>query len=180
MFLQLARADVHLSEFESAKQPGRNMSQPMPDSPAGVVVHSRGQRLRRVLRLALKETRETLRDRRTLVTLVLMPFLLYPLLSLVLRKFMITGGLDGGVPTYAVACATSTRPISFNAVAEWASHRQRRQPEQKLPLLTFWVAEKPGGIAALRRCRHRGADYPFPPDESQPAQVWEWTRKCWP
>ena len=46
--------------------------------------------LRRILRLALKELRETLRDRRTIITLVLMPLLVYPLLSLALRQFLLT------------------------------------------------------------------------------------------
>ena len=39
-------------------------------------------------RLARKELRETLRDRRTIVTLVLMPLLVYPLLSLGLQQFL--------------------------------------------------------------------------------------------
>lgn len=39
-------------------------------------------------RLAQKELRETLRDRRTIVTLVLMPLLVYPILSLVFRTFL--------------------------------------------------------------------------------------------
>ncbi len=39
-------------------------------------------------RLAQKELRETLRDRRTIVTLVLMPLIVYPILSLVLRTFL--------------------------------------------------------------------------------------------
>ncbi len=39
-------------------------------------------------RLARKELRETLRDRRTLVTLVLMPLLVYPLLSITFNRFL--------------------------------------------------------------------------------------------
>src|SRR5262245_20650422 len=50
----------------------------------------RKQGLWRIARLALKELRETLRDRRTIATLVLMPILVYPLLSLVLRQFLLT------------------------------------------------------------------------------------------
>ena len=53
-----------------------------------------------------KELRETLRDRRTIVTLVLMPLLLYPLLSLVLKRFLFTGAVGDGPPTYAVACGS--------------------------------------------------------------------------
>jgi sodium transport system permease protein len=44
----------------------------------------------RVARLCLKELRESLRDRRTIVTLVLMPLLVYPLLSLVLNRALLT------------------------------------------------------------------------------------------
>lgn len=44
----------------------------------------------RVARLALKELRETLRDRRTIITLVLMPLLVYPVLSVALKQFLLT------------------------------------------------------------------------------------------
>src|SRR4029079_11294704 len=37
-----------------------------------------------------KELRETLRDRRTIITLVLMPLLVYPVLSLALRQFLVS------------------------------------------------------------------------------------------
>jgi ABC-2 type transport system permease protein/sodium transport system permease protein len=42
----------------------------------------------RLLRLCLKELRETLRDRRTIVTLVLMPLLVYPLLSILFNRLL--------------------------------------------------------------------------------------------
>jgi ABC-2 type transport system permease protein/sodium transport system permease protein len=44
----------------------------------------------RIQRLARKELRETLRDRRTIITLVLMPILVYPLLSLVFQRFVLS------------------------------------------------------------------------------------------
>lgn len=44
----------------------------------------------RLQRLALKELRETLRDRRTIITLVLMPLLVYPILSLVFRSVLVS------------------------------------------------------------------------------------------
>ncbi|GIW96639.1 MAG: sodium extrusion protein NatB [Pirellulaceae bacterium] len=47
--------------------------------------------LGRQYRLILKELRETLRDRRTVLTLVLMPLLVYPLLSLGLQRLLLTG-----------------------------------------------------------------------------------------
>ncbi|MEO2009852.1 MAG: ABC transporter permease subunit [Pirellulaceae bacterium] len=46
-------------------------------------------RWRSLGRLTLKELRETLRDRRTVVTLVLMPLLVYPLLSLAFHRFLL-------------------------------------------------------------------------------------------
>ncbi len=39
----------------------------------------------------MKELRESLRDRRTVITLVLMPLLIYPLLSLVLNRVLLSG-----------------------------------------------------------------------------------------
>ena len=47
--------------------------------------------------MALKELRETLRDRRTIVTLVMMPLLVYPILSLVFQNFLISS--IGDLPT---------------------------------------------------------------------------------
>lgn len=44
----------------------------------------------RLLGLCLKEFREILRDRRTIVTLIAMPILVYPLLSLVFSRFVIS------------------------------------------------------------------------------------------
>ncbi len=44
----------------------------------------------RIWRLAKKELRETLRDRRTIVTLVFMPLLVYPILSLVFQNFLMS------------------------------------------------------------------------------------------
>ncbi len=44
----------------------------------------------RLTRLAQKELKETLRDRRTIVTLVLMPLLVYPTLSLIFKTFLLS------------------------------------------------------------------------------------------
>jgi sodium transport system permease protein len=44
----------------------------------------------RIARLARKELRETLRDRRTILTLVVMPLLVYPVLSVALKQFLLT------------------------------------------------------------------------------------------
>ncbi|TWU03849.1 ABC transporter permease subunit/CPBP intramembrane protease [Neorhodopirellula pilleata] len=49
----------------------------------------------RLARLSRKELRETLRDRRTILTLVMMPILVYPLLSMALNRFLLSSGGPG-------------------------------------------------------------------------------------
>jgi sodium transport system permease protein len=51
-----------------------------------------GSRFGRLGRLILKEQKEILRDRRTLLTLVVMPLVLYPLVGLVIQQFMLASG----------------------------------------------------------------------------------------
>jgi sodium transport system permease protein len=60
-----------------------NTGQPIPTNPL-----SFWQSSARVCRLARKELLEIVRDRRTIFTLVLMPLLLYPLLSFAFRQFL--------------------------------------------------------------------------------------------
>jgi membrane protease YdiL (CAAX protease family)/ABC-type transport system involved in multi-copper enzyme maturation permease subunit len=63
----------------------------------------------RIWRLATKELRETLRDRRTIVTLVMMPLLVYPILSLVFQNFLMSslGSLTGEDDSAYVIAFTS-------------------------------------------------------------------------
>lgn len=46
--------------------------------------------LARLFRLFQKELKETIRDRRTIMTLVLMPLLVYPILSMALNRFLLS------------------------------------------------------------------------------------------
>lgn len=50
----------------------------------------------RLGRLILKELREILRDRRTIITLLVMPLLIYPLLAIVFQRFLMTS-LNGNM-----------------------------------------------------------------------------------
>ncbi len=59
----------------------------------------------RLWRLCRKELRETLRDRRTILTLVLMPLLLYPLLGMTLQRFLLSAYLNTS-PVYMIAVAS--------------------------------------------------------------------------
>lgn len=60
------------------------MSKPSRVAPASL------DTLGRTWRLCLKELRESLRDRRTLATLVLMPLIVYPILSITFQRFLLT------------------------------------------------------------------------------------------
>jgi ABC-2 type transport system permease protein/sodium transport system permease protein len=71
---------------ESPQQPGKRLS---------------GFSWARQWRLTRKELAETLRDRRTIVTLVLMPILVYPLLSVIFRQFVSTS-LAGSQPAKSI------------------------------------------------------------------------------
>jgi sodium transport system permease protein len=50
----------------------------------------------RLIRLVRKELSEVLRDRRTIITLVLMPLLLYPLLSIGFQQYLLAHTLENG------------------------------------------------------------------------------------
>src|SRR5713226_7458933 len=67
-----------------------------------------------VARLARKELREILRDRRTIVTLVLMPVLLYPLLSVAFRQYFLTTVAPETTVGYRVAIATDAEEALFS------------------------------------------------------------------
>ena len=67
----------------------------------------------RLFRLALKELRETLRDRRTIMTLVLMPLLTYPLIGVIVSRFLLSQSeylapADGRI---RIACQTEAEGL---------------------------------------------------------------------
>lgn len=71
----------------------------------------------RLTRLATKELRETLRDRRTIITLVLMPLLVYPILSLVFRSVLMSS-LEGtlrGKPVVLKIVLQSNKPEAYSS-----------------------------------------------------------------
>ena len=70
--------------------------------PAAPAVGASGFSVARILRLARKELREILRDRRTIVTLLVMPMIVYPLLALVFQRFLLTSLSAGGKVEYIV------------------------------------------------------------------------------
>lgn len=64
-------------------------------------------RLGRLARLTLKELREILRDRRTIITLFLMPLLLYPVLSIAFQQFFLSSLGPGETPRYLIGFRTA-------------------------------------------------------------------------
>ncbi|MEX2173217.1 MAG: ABC transporter permease subunit/CPBP intramembrane protease [Pirellulaceae bacterium] len=70
----------------------------------------------RIARLTRKELRETLRDRRTIVTLVLMPLLVYPLLSLAFKQFVLSNLHDTGQVEWRIAVPTEQQGQAFVAM----------------------------------------------------------------
>jgi ABC-2 type transport system permease protein/sodium transport system permease protein len=68
----------------------------------------------RWLRLILKELRETLRDRRTILTLLAMPVLAYPLLGVSFQRLLLAQTTAAGQPEYLVAMPDQDQATVFN------------------------------------------------------------------
>ena len=82
-----------------------NIDPSMSQTPNSTVRHPKSRHSTfsgRLWRLCQKELRETLRDRRTIVTLVLMPLLVYPILSMTLNRFLLSASVSGE-PQFIIA-----------------------------------------------------------------------------
>src|SRR5437868_13423777 len=91
------------------------MSQiPTPAPAAGQTAFSVG----RVMRLAQKELRETLRDRRTIITLVLMPLLVYPVLAFALTQFLVTSTSQSRPIPFQIYASTQEELVAFMILLE--------------------------------------------------------------
>lgn len=83
-------------------------------------------------RLCLKELRETLRDRRTLITLILMPLLVYPVLSMVFQRSLLSS-LTSSQPRVVVGVPSKQLAILFReqiAIAEAYLDQQTPPPSK--------------------------------------------------
>ena len=89
-----------------------------------------GRTLRRIGRLVRKEVSTILRDRRTIITLVLMPLLLYPLLSIVFRGFLLASSLEvPKEPTYRVNFYSLAEVDAFRAQVQQGERLLARRPQ---------------------------------------------------
>lgn len=85
-------------------------------------------------RMILKELRETLRDRRTILTLVLMPVLAYPLLGVAFQRLLLAQVATTGPAEYLVAFPTTEQNAAFeviwsNSLGAWQDREKiRRRP----------------------------------------------------
>src|SRR5215831_12967816 len=99
------------------------MSQPLSSSPP-----TPAPWLSRVARLAQKELRETLRDRRTIITLVLMPLLVYPVLSIALKQFLVsTTTAQASQIRLNIATETESERAALNILLEQGEALLREQ-----------------------------------------------------
>ncbi len=115
--------------------------------------HTTRGTVRRLARLARKELREILRDRRTIITLVAMPLLLYPLLSVAFLQFAWIGRADAqrGV-TYVIGCTSeaAARLLFARLQQEEAVDRPTNHPAKATPKLDARMAGDDELLAALR------------------------------
>lgn len=89
------------------------------------------------MRLTLKEMRETLRDRRTIMTLLLMPVLLYPLLTLAFQRFVLSSAANLKVE-YVLGFETEEAGAVVSECMRWAEaareRTRQRSPAAGIPL----------------------------------------------
>ena len=93
-----------------------NETQPPAAPPPAKLAPAGG--LSRVIRLARKELRETLRDRRTIITLVLMPLLVYPLLSLVFKQFLLSSFERSTAAQWRLATPTQEEFLTLSVLLQ--------------------------------------------------------------
>ncbi len=110
-------------------------SQP-PFSPIKAAFRNHG----RAGRLALKELRETLRDRRTLMTLLLMPLLVYPLLGVILQKALLSAIVKpAGEMSYSIIFCSESDARRFQIIYA----QGRRFVKTKIPDKSLKLCEPP-------------------------------------
>src|SRR5262245_47239779 len=99
--------------------------------------------LQRMGRLVRKEVSTILRDRRTIITLVLMPLLLYPLLTVAFRQFLLASSLkEQKEPDYRLGFHRAPKEMSpaekvlvvrLLAGQDMLAQRQQRSPRVDTP-----------------------------------------------
>ncbi|MEZ6070863.1 MAG: hypothetical protein R3C10_11470 [Pirellulales bacterium] len=107
----------------------------------------------RVGRIVRKELREILRDRRTILTMVVMPLLLYPLLTVACRQLFFIGGLQADAPVLRIGYKDRR---SAQLVNEWLANGEgvlNQKPNSR-------AANKATSRRTRKHWRCRGAPTP--------------------
>jgi ABC-2 type transport system permease protein/sodium transport system permease protein len=129
--------------------------------------------LQRIGRLACKELREILRDRRTIITLFAMPLLLYPLMSVAFQQFYVASRVTPETgQDYRVATLSNSEYLVLEhrlnlGRRAWQRARPRQgpsAPQSQKPRggsLITWYVEAPTvprdqGLAALKEALREG------------------------
>lgn len=99
----------------------------MSDNP--LPIRQRNSGVRNTYRLALKELKEILRDRRTIITLVGMPLLIYPLLSILFQKFYFSSAAGDKKVAYEFVLEESILDADGNPVEDPESVQQSTEEE---------------------------------------------------
>ncbi|MCH2200448.1 MAG: ABC transporter permease subunit [Fuerstiella sp.] len=124
----------------------------------------------RTMRLALKELREILRDRRTIMTLILMPLLLYPLLGVLVKRGLLSSLESIGDTPFRLAVETEeeAKLVGHQLVAgqlllpQESATREKTSPISELtaavgkhrPMVTFFVPTSASSLEAEVRRGH--------------------------
>lgn len=102
----------------------------------------------RTWRLARKELREILRDRRTVITLVLMPLFVYPLLGVIMRKGVLSSLSAKNVEIHLCFETSEASQRFLNQVTSGNQFRVASNPDNK-PILQQTTGTDP--LAALNK-----------------------------
>lgn len=86
----------------------------------------------RMWRLCQKELRETLRDRRTIITLIVMPILLYPLLSIAMQRVFLSSFQNRGETTYTIGVATTEERDMLGTAIQGGRKLAAQRPYQPI------------------------------------------------
>ena len=112
-------------------------------------------RLQRLGRLTLKELREILRDRRTIVTLVLMPLFMYPVLSVAFQQFLLSHPPSTTAPVYTIGFRDAREAHLLREVFETAkTFAEAKRMLIERPIATPAIFSLGGGQTGRDR-RHR-------------------------
>jgi sodium transport system permease protein len=107
--------------------------------------------LARLLRMTRKELNESLRDRRTVITLLLMPVLLYPLLGIAFRQVLAGYSVEEVPPNYKIAFVSGEeyRSLVVRYLEAGKKALLARHGQKDLPASTKEEPEGPPHLAPL-------------------------------